>query len=146
MRPIAEIAANNRLQIIQRGEDGMAAYLVHPCYKPRTMAIIASWGGGWDHVSVSFSKRCPTWDEMCMVKDIFWSDEECVVQYHPPRSTYVNNHPYCLHLWKPQGSIIDVPPTFMVGQRNGQTKADAMREAKTYLDDFDAKRRENNRT
>lgn len=133
MRPIEEIISNHRLQIIQRGADGLAAYLVHPCYKLRAMVIIASWGGGWDHVSVSFSKRCPTWDEMCMVKEIFWSDEECVVQYHPPRSLYVNNHPYCLHLWKPQGSTIKTPPTFMIGLRDGQTKADCAREGAVYM-------------
>src|SRR5262245_54586743 len=26
----------------------------------------------WDHVSVSLSHRCPTWDEMCWVKDLFF--------------------------------------------------------------------------
>ena len=142
MRPLEEIKANHRLQIVQQDEDGLVAYLVHPCYKTRAMAIIASWGGGWDHVSVSFSKRCPTWDEMCMVKAIFWSDEECVVQYHPPRSVYVNNHPYCLHLWKSQGVAIEMPPTFMVGPRDGQTQADAMREAEIYLKDYNTRRRE----
>jgi len=56
--------------------------------------------GGWEHVSVSCEDRTPTWDEMCMVKDAFWSEEEAVVQMHPPRSQYVNLHPYCLHLWR----------------------------------------------
>ena len=78
------------------------------------MAIIASWAGGWEHVSVSLRNRCPTWDEMCLVKDIFWRDDECVVQFHPPKSEYVNLHPYCLHLWKKIGEAVELPPKSFV--------------------------------
>lgn len=56
--------------------------------------------GGWEHVIVSTHRRCPNWQEMCFVKDLFWDAEECVIQFHPPRSEYVNNNPYELHLWK----------------------------------------------
>lgn len=62
--------------------------------------VVASIDGSWEHVSVSRRDRCPTWDEMCQVKDLFWDDEDCVVQYHPPKSSYVNLHPFCLHLWR----------------------------------------------
>lgn len=96
-------------------DDGFAAYINHPCYKPTAIAVIASWGGGWEHVSVSLARRCPTWEEMCMVKDIFWGEEECVVQFHPPRSEYVNRHPYCLHLWKKIGEEYETPPKEYVG-------------------------------
>ena len=53
---------------------------------------------------------------MCHVKDLFWQDEEVVIQYHPRKSEYVNNHPFVLHLWKPiyQG-IIPTPPALLVG-------------------------------
>jgi hypothetical protein len=56
----------------------------------------------WEHVSVSVpgNARCPTWEEMCFIKDTFWNDEDCVVQFHPPKSQYVNVHPYVLHLWR----------------------------------------------
>ncbi len=70
MRPIEEIKKNHRLMIVREGWDGFMAYLVHPQYKPQTVAIVASWGGGWEHVSVSLPRRCPTWDEMCLIKDI----------------------------------------------------------------------------
>lgn len=53
MRPISEIKNNYRLRIVSSGEDGFAAYINHPCYKPTAIAVIASWGGGWEHVSVS---------------------------------------------------------------------------------------------
>lgn len=78
--------------------------------------VIASDGLGWEHVSVSRRDRCPTWEEMCQIKAMFWDDADCVVQYHPPSSEYVNNYPYCLHLWRPTGSQqMPMPPSYMVG-------------------------------
>lgn len=77
--------------------------------------IIASDGRGWEHVSASISNRCPTWDEMTKIKQLFWDDEDCVIQYHPPKSDYVNNHPYCLHLWRPIDKEIIRPPKSLVG-------------------------------
>ena len=66
------------------------------------LRVIASDGRGWEHVSVSKRYNCPSWEEMCKVKALFWDDpEDWAVQYHPPKSRYVNNHSYCLHLWRP---------------------------------------------
>ncbi len=79
--------------------------------------VIASDQLGWEHVSVSRKDRCPTWDEMCQVKSMFWGVDDCVVQYHPPESEYVNNHPFCLHLWRPVGVELPAPPSLMVGYR-----------------------------
>jgi hypothetical protein len=76
---------------------------------------IASDQFGWEHVSVSRRDRCPTWFEMCQVKDLFWDGDDCVVQYHPPESEYVNNHPYCLHLWRKIDEPFPLPPRIMVG-------------------------------
>jgi len=78
------------------------------------LRIIASDGYGWDHVSVSLADRCPTWDEMQRVKQLFWGDDETVVQYHPRADAYHNEHPYCLHLWKRQGSHYELPPKHMI--------------------------------
>ncbi len=66
----------------------------------------------FEHVSVTVvnEARCPTWEEMCFVKDLFWLEEETVLQYHPPKSQYVNKHKHCLHLWKPVDFEIPVPP------------------------------------
>lgn len=44
-----------------------------------------------------------------------YADEECVVQYHPPKSEYVNFHPYCLHLWRKVGENFETPPKHFVG-------------------------------
>jgi hypothetical protein len=72
---------------------------------------------GWEHVSVSTRRRPPNWQEMSFVKDLFWEPEECVVQFHPPRSEYVNNHPHCLHLWKPTKQSLPLPPSILVGYK-----------------------------
>lgn len=81
----------------------------------KSLFVMASNGRGWEHVSVSKRKSTPTWDEMCAVKDLFFDAEETVVQYHPPKSEYVNQHPYCLHLWRPTGKDIPRPPAIFVG-------------------------------
>lgn len=99
-----------------------------PGLDPKTrLAIIVSDQMGWEHVSVSVMRRdrCPTWEEMCHVKDLFWGPEERVVQYHPPESEYVRNHPYVLHLWRPapvNGLPVEMPhpPHLMVGSRNAE--------------------------
>jgi hypothetical protein len=58
----------------------------------------------WEHVSVRAARgedksRTPTWKEMAFVKDTCWDAEDVVVQFHPPKSEYVNLHPHVLHLW-----------------------------------------------
>lgn len=85
----------------------------------KTYNVVVSDGGGWEHVSVSVfgTDASPAWDEMCAFKDLFWESEECVVQFHPPRSEYVNFHKHTLHLWKPVGKTIETPPTWMVGPK-----------------------------
>jgi hypothetical protein len=96
---------------ILNGNNGI--YLV--VYKLSRLRVIASDGGDWEHVSVSLPTRCPTWDEMCFIKNLFWDEEDTVIQYHPSKKNYVNNHPYCLHLWRPTNLIIPTPPTIFVG-------------------------------
>jgi len=81
------------------------------------LKVIASDGEGWEHVSVSTSTRCPDWEEMCMIKDLFWGENDCVIQYHPPRKNYVNCHKHCLHLWRPSKKKIPLPPMWMVGPK-----------------------------
>ena len=82
----------------------------------RSFNVIASNGGGWEHVSVTRNngKRCPTWDEMCAIKAMFFEQDEVVMQLHPAEKDYVNIHPYCLHLWRPVGQDIPLPPVEFV--------------------------------
>lgn len=69
---------------------------------------------GWEHVSISRLDRRPTWNEMCFVKDLFWRDDETVIQFHPKRSKYKNVMPYCLHLWRKIGGEHELPPDICV--------------------------------
>lgn len=92
----------------------------HVSYHGREMKIISSGhcdhldATGWEHVSVSLQHRVPNWSEMCFVKNLFWSEDECVIQYHPPRHRYVNVHPYCLHLWRPVDAVLPMPPLELI--------------------------------
>jgi len=115
----------NRVRIGPMGSDesyGLAgAFRLLPPSTPPVMLVVVSSGpdieSGWEHVSVSAEDRCPTWDEMCWVKDIFWEKHEMAVQYHPPESQYVNCHPHCLHLWRAIEMAIPMPPVLLVGPK-----------------------------
>ena len=122
MKTPEEIRQIPGLLIMEEGEDGgMGVYRRERFSKP--LRIVWSNGGGWDHVSVSKPTKCPTWEEMCEVKRAFFDAEETVIEYHPPESEYVNNHPYCLHMWKPQAYVIPTPPSWMVGIKEGSETA-----------------------
>lgn len=95
------------------GHDGGAFRFNSPIDKA-PLVVIASFGMGWDHVSVSRKNRCPNWPEMCFIKDIFFKDDEVVIQYHPKKSEYVNDHKNCLHLWKPHNIELPMPDVIMV--------------------------------
>lgn len=79
------------------------------------LRVIASDKLGWEHVSVSYPDRTPSWDAMCWIKAFFWDDGDCVLQYHPRKADYVNVHAHCLHLWRPIGVEFPTPPAWMVG-------------------------------
>lgn len=90
------------------------------------LALIASDGEGWEHVSVhcfrgtnrrTLQSRLPTWREMSYVKDLCWDPEDVVMQLHPKQSEYINQHPHVLHLWRPIGVTIPTPPAILVGER-----------------------------
>lgn len=71
----------------------------------------------WEHVSVSLADRCPIWEEMSFVKNLFWHDDETVIQFHPKKSEYINHHPYTLHMWRPLNFDFPLPPTATIGPK-----------------------------
>lgn len=79
------------------------------------LRIIAATGYGWEHLSVSLQKRCPTWEEMDWTKRQFFHPHEVVIQIHPAESDHISVHPHCLHLWRPVGVILPLPPKAMIG-------------------------------
>ena len=102
----------------QDGHNG--AFSIHgPC--GAVLKVIASDGTPeypWEHVSVSVAHRTPNWMEMEFICRLFWDEEECVMQLHPPRSDWVNVHPHCLHLWRPLTAEIPRPPSILVGPKD----------------------------
>jgi hypothetical protein len=122
MKALEEIRKTPNLFIDAEAEnDGMGGRY----YDKQTgkfLHFIFSYQMGWEHLSVSTPSKCPTWEQMCMMKDIFWNKDECCVEYHPKEEDYVNNHPYCLHIWRPTEEVIPTPPTLLVGFRNETEK------------------------
>lgn len=123
-----------RCRILGDGEweshpgDPFGAFLIKPTWSTVAfdafeLRVIANRGvrdsAYWEHVSVSTPDRCPTWEEMCIVKDLFWSEDELVVQFHPRKIDYVNCHPRTLHLWRPtrHKDKMPTPPTHLVGPK-----------------------------
>lgn len=79
---------------------------------------------GWEHLSVSFDDMLPDWNYMQEMKEMFWKDDEECFQLHPKKENYINNHNYCLHIWRPLEQPIPVPPTILVGFRPGKEQED----------------------
>lgn len=98
----------------QMGDKNNGAFRLQLKNSNLIFTVIASDGDGWDHVSVSTTERCPRWTEMQEIKEMFFGDTEAVIQIHPPQADYINNHPYCLHLWRPHKGKIPMPPVYMV--------------------------------
>lgn len=73
----------------------------------------------WEHASASWPDRCPTWPEMCRIKSMLFEDDEVVMQLHPATDQYVSFHRYCLHLWRPIGRQIPLPPLDTLGPQTG---------------------------
>jgi len=93
------------------------AFRVPSCAASNFLYVIASDGQGWEHVSTSLKHRIASWEEMSQLKNLFWDPQDCVVQFHPPESDYVNCHPFCLHLWRPIGRNLETPPSILVGPK-----------------------------
>jgi len=74
------------------------------------LRVIASVGDGWDHVSVSHQRRVPNYYELQQVKRLFFKPDEVVMQLFVADADHINVHSNCLHLWRPIGSAIPVPP------------------------------------
>lgn len=107
---------------VQDGEWGTAPGSDHGLFrlpsedrKTWLLVMCAPMRNDWQHVSVSTKHRTPTWEEMAEIKKLFWGEDVTVVQYHPKKSEYVNNHPYCLHLWRNTKAEHELPPSLLVG-------------------------------
>ena len=104
----------------QEGDNFGAFKIPHPKNANLHFKCLVGTGMGWDHVSVTVRNPkagvdiTPTWDEMCHIKDIFFDKTECVVQYHPIETDYVNFSKHTLHLWRQQNIEFPTPNRLMV--------------------------------
>jgi hypothetical protein len=128
MRPTHEVAWRKFIEPFRVTTGAMASdarfghygmfELPNPHSPGEPLKVLSSDGMGWEHVSVSLPTRCPTWEEMHHVKHLFWRNDEAAMELHPPESEYINNHPYCLHLWRPCDQTIPLPPSILVGHKS----------------------------
>lgn len=136
MRNIDEIKQTSGIVIKKEGKDGFGGTVFPIEYKNGKVKIVKdidkalhfmfSWGCGFEHLSVSTPIQCPTWEQMCKMKDIFWRDDEVCMQLHPKKEDYVNCMQYCLHIWRPIDKEIPMPPSIMVGFREGKETEDLL--------------------
>lgn len=122
MKQIKNIFENKRLSFIEfirniNNECVIGGFTIDPISNKR-LNFKFSRANGWEHLSVSMPNRCPNWEQMCFMKEQFWEDDEACVEYHPKKEDYVNNHNYCLHIWKPYEIELPTPPSIMVGIRD----------------------------
>lgn len=110
---IIKRAESKGYTLCQKGFDGMMF-----AKQKEQISVICLWAAGWEHVSINRWDRDSTWKEMCELKEIFWKDDEAVMQIHPPKSEYVDNLEHCLHLWRPikkYSGTIPLPDSLLVG-------------------------------
>ena len=134
MKSLEEIKKNGYLKIKAEGKDGFGGTFYDK--KSRCeLNFIMSWGAGWEHCSVSLPTRIPSWEQMCVMKELFWNDEEVCMQLHPAKKDYINNMKYCLHIWKPVEKEIPTPPSLMVGFKDNYT-AEEISYLKSIIDEL----------
>ena len=122
MKNIEEIKKTPNLFIeAETKNDGMGGKY-YDKYTGKWLNFIFSYQMGWEHLSVSMPSRTPTWEQMCIMKDIFWNKNEACVEYHPREEDYVNNHKHCLHIWRPTHEPLPTPPSILVGFRSEEEK------------------------
>lgn len=142
MKDIEEIKKTSGIFIKKEGPDGFGGTVFPIEYKKgkvkivkdidKALHFIFSWGCGFEHLSVSTPIKTPSWEQMCKMKEIFWRDDEVCMQLHPKKEDYVNNMPYCLHIWRPIDKEIPTPPSVMLGFREGKLEEDLMQLLELY--------------
>jgi len=123
MKTFEEIKNSGKVIITEKDDEGFSGMY----YGFNLSAtLVCTWGAGWEHVSISPTRKSytPSWDDMCRLKEVFFKDDEAVIQIHPPKSEYVNNMPNCLHLWRCTYKDMVLPPAILVGIKKGQTSAE----------------------
>jgi hypothetical protein len=112
MRKFEDILKNKRLILCHTYDCGCDGYVTLSSGK--RAVFVFSFECGWEHLSISYKSSIPTWDDMCIAKDIFFEKSDTCVQYHPAEADYVNVCKTCLHIWRPINELLPKPPKEMV--------------------------------
>lgn len=113
---VEKYRANHPLGFKHKTGDDFGWFEIPSEYDNKKLRVMAAPSDSeWQHISVSKDEgRTPLWREMCQIKDLFWDEEEVVVQFHPRKSEYVNNAKNCLHLWARRDGF-PTPDSLLVG-------------------------------
>lgn len=121
MRDVNEILNDRRIRKVYKNVDtGTFMKMkmeVHSIKGSDKALVCVSRGLGWEHLSVSFKNKIPSWEVMQEMKEMFFEDTEDAFQYHPTKDDYINNNEYTLHIWRPLEIEIPKPPHITVGLR-----------------------------
>jgi hypothetical protein len=52
------------------------------------------------HLSIAHPERYPSWDEVAEARYELVPEEITMAMLLPPPELYLNEHPYCFHLWQ----------------------------------------------
>lgn len=111
MKPLRELKRDPRLKIT--GQNQIMLHFGYHTYEgvikckqfSGTVEFGYDEGGLMEHVSVNpIEDKTPSWETMCLIKDMFFYPEEDAIQYHPKASNYFHGFDgtqHCLHLWRP---------------------------------------------
>lgn len=127
MRDLDEILKDKRIATILRqvnNDKAIQLKLMLNTQYDKQSCVKFTKAMGWEHLSVSFDDMLPDWNYMQEMKEMFWKDDEECFQLHPKKEDYINNHNYCLHIWRPLNEQIPIPPTILVGFRPGKEQED----------------------
>jgi hypothetical protein len=71
--------------------------------------ITATEKDSWECVEVYTPVRYPIWEELCLVRNLFWDRNDLVIQYYPREKDCSNFKKYSVCLWRPTNQLIPNP-------------------------------------
>lgn len=95
--------------------DGWNGHFLVPLEGELWLVIISD-GLGFKHLSVTNAQKkiLPGWNILTRLKDLFYGDDEWAVVYFPAKEEYIDDHPYCHHLWCPLNDLLPKPSIVLV--------------------------------
>ena len=102
-------------ELCSSDEDGFNGHFLVPL-EGELWHVRLSDGMGWRHLSISNAQRkvLPNWTVMRRAKEAFFDDESWAVQFFPPRSEYINDCEWALHVWECLDEKLPTPSFVLV--------------------------------